>query len=451
MIETGLDIREGFSQFVMTDIAEAYKSDDRPWIVGFSGGKDSTALLQMIYYTIARFPSNQKKKPIYVLASDTRVEIPAIAKRIEKELRAIQLSAERDGLPITTQLVYPTLNDTFWVNLVGRGYPSPNIYFRWCTDRLKIKPISAFIQNVVSRAGDVVVVLGARKSESATRAQTMSRHEIIGNRFRPHVSLLKAWVYTPIEDLSSNEVWTYLLQVPSPWNGNNRELITLYKNASGECPLVIDESTPSCGHSRFGCWTCTVIDKDKSISALVEAGGYELAPLLELRNYLKDIRDKEGYRYNHRRNGATPLRRGTSEIMLNTGPFTHEVRVDILQRLLQAQNESGITLIEGDELSIIQEIWTREENKIPSKPNIPSNLVSHIIHNYNEVITMDNSIYDHLSKEDQILKAACDHLNVPFEMMLQLRNIEEDYGRLKRRFGLPEDMRETIKKYANEI
>ena len=139
----------------------------------------------------------------------------------------------------------------------------------------------------------------------------MERHSLKGNKFRPHKSLQKAWVYTPIEELTTNEVWTYLLQVPSPWGGNNKALITMYKNASGECPLVIDTSTPSCGHSRFGCWTCTVVDEDKTVKALIEAGDDTLEPLLELRDFLRHSRNKPGMRYDHRRNGSIPYRRGT--------------------------------------------------------------------------------------------------------------------------------------------
>ena len=135
------EIREDIFHDISDEIADTYISDERPWILGFSGGKDSTALLQLTYYTIAKLPKEKRNKHIYIIASDTRVEMPHISERIRKELDLILLSAERDNLPISTHLVYPKLNDTFWVNLVGRGYPSPNSHFRWCTDRLKIHPI----------------------------------------------------------------------------------------------------------------------------------------------------------------------------------------------------------------------------------------------------------------------------------------------------------------------
>ena len=158
---------------ILADLRDAYLGDTRPWIVAFSGGKDSTMVAQLVYYMLANLPPRDRHKQVYVLASDTRVETPVISGRIRGELDSLAAAAERDELPISTLIVYPKLNDTFWVNLIGRGYPSPTPLFRWCTDRLKIRPVSEFIRNVVSRSGSVVVALGARKQESATRAQAM--------------------------------------------------------------------------------------------------------------------------------------------------------------------------------------------------------------------------------------------------------------------------------------
>lgn len=444
--------RSNIFQAIANEIRHAYLENRHPWVIGFSGGKDSTALLQMIYYALTELPSGQLRKPLFVLASDTRVEAPHISKRIKNELEAIQSAAAEDGLPLTTHLVFPKLNDTFWVNLIGRGYPSPTSQFRWCTDRLKIQPVSEFIRSVVDTTGEAIVVLGARKEESATRAQTMRRNEIAGNRFRPHKDLNKAWVYTPIEDLTTNEIWIYLLQVPSPWRGDNKGLVGLYKQASGECPLVIDQSTPSCGQSRFGCWTCTVVDRDKSMECLVDSGEENLEPLLKLRDYLKHVRDLAGSRYNIRRNGTTPLRRGTGEIMTNTGPLTHETRMDILNRLFAAQKESGLILIEGDELALIQEIWNKEENHLPGKPEIPADGVARIWNRALEEDEMPEDIgSDRLNSEDQLLRETCEEQGVPFELIRRLRDVEEQYGHLRRRFGLPGDMRDAIMQAAADL
>lgn len=276
----------------------------------------------------------------------------------------------------------------------------------------------------------------------------MNAAAIDGQRFRPHADLPKAWVYTPLEDLSANEVWTYLLQAPSPWGGDNRGLITLYKQASGgECPLVIDTSTPSCGHSRFGCWTCTVVEKDRSMEALVDAGEEHLEPLLDVRDYLKEVRNSRGARYDLRRNGQKPFNRHTGQVMTNTGPFTHATRMDVLRRVLEAQRRSGITVIEGDELAVIQEIWTKEENDHPGKPHVPSDTVTRIWNQvYGErIMQAGENPSDELSSEDQLLREVCGELGVSFEMMRDLRQKEEEFSQLKTRHGLPEEMREIVR------
>ena len=446
-----IEIRQNFAQETMDDLREAYLADARPWVVGFSGGKDSTALASFVFHMLGRLPRDRRLKPVFVLASDTRVETPTISHRIVRELSFMAAAAERDGLPVTTHLVFPKLNDTFWVNLIGRGYPSPNSQFRWCTDRLKIYPVSAFIRSVVDRSGAVVVVLGSRRGESDTRSRAMDARAIEGQRFRPHSELPKAWVYTPLEGLSANEVWTYLLQVPSPWSGDNLELITLYKRAAGgECPLVIDMTTPSCGQSRFGCWTCTVIEKDRSMESLVEMGEEHLTPLLDLRDYIAEVRNKPGARYDYRRNGKKAINRHTGEAMTNTGPFTHETRMDILRRLLQAQKQSSLPLIEGDELAIIQEIWSREENDHPDKSGIASDAVSQIwlqIYGGTEMTEKQ----DTQSIEETLLRKTCEEQGIPFEMMRDLTDIEERFGHLKRRHGLPDEMRDIVRQALKKL
>lgn len=85
---------KSFVDEITADLREAYLGDNRPWIVGFSGGKDSTMVVQLIYYMLANMPVSEQRKPVYILASDTRVETPAIATRIRKELNLLATAAE---------------------------------------------------------------------------------------------------------------------------------------------------------------------------------------------------------------------------------------------------------------------------------------------------------------------------------------------------------------------
>lgn len=429
-------------QDVFEELRTAYLGDERPWIVGFSGGKDSTALVQFVYYMLLALPIEQRRKRVFVLASDTKVEMPSIVERIDRELILLRAAATRDQLPIEAHTVYPELGDSFWANLIGRGYPSPRPKFRWCTDRLKILPVSKFILERVSQLGSVVVVLGSRIAESTTRAQTMASHHIEGQRFRPHTDLPKAWVYTPIQYLSSDDIWVYLLQVKSPWGGDNRGLVALYRRASGgECPLVIDTSTPSCGQSRFGCWVCTVVEHDRSMESLVEAGEDRFVPLLEFRDYLREVRENRAARENIRRNGLPAKEDGK-------GPFTLPTRRDLLRRLLLAQKTSGETLIEHAELRAISEIWATEVPKLggPQPIDTVERIWKHV---YEEGPMPDDTPNPTLTKEEQLLRQVCAERGVPFEMMRRLTDLEEEYGALKNwRRGITGDLMDTIMNYA---
>ncbi len=118
-------------------IKEAYKSDDRPWVVGYSGGKDSTVVVQLVFEALSEMPKEELTKKYYVISSDTLIETPLIINSINQTLRRVQEAAIKKGLPIETHKVKPIIQNSFWVNLIGKGYPTPNQTFRWCTDRLK--------------------------------------------------------------------------------------------------------------------------------------------------------------------------------------------------------------------------------------------------------------------------------------------------------------------------
>lgn len=339
-------------------------SHARPWIVAYSGGKDSTLMLQLVVETLLKMAPSERKRHIHVIANDTLVESPPYATHLNSSLERIREGVTALGLPMTVVRTTPKADQTFWVNLIGRGYPSPNRMFRWCTDRMKIQPTSEYIRSTVDAAGEVVLLIGVRRSESSTRAATVDRHTVAGSRLNPHSDLRGCWVMRPIVDFSTDEVWQILLQRQPPWGGTHRNLITLYKNAQGgECPLVIDKaSAPSCGtsSSRFGCWTCTVVEKDKSLTALVDAGLEHLEPLLEFRDWLVEIRAVAGKRERLRRSGNVRFKKDGEPI---PGPYTMETRQEILDRLLSAQTQVGEILITENEIALCKKTWREERNQ----------------------------------------------------------------------------------------
>ncbi|MEC8474137.1 MAG: DNA phosphorothioation system sulfurtransferase DndC [Planctomycetota bacterium] len=290
---------EGFEAIIdqlEAEIQRLYLDDETPWIIGYSGGKDSTAVLQLVWSAISKLPGDQLQKKIHVISTDTLVENPVVSSWVAKSLKQMEKVAEEDDLPFRPHRLVPNVEDRFWVNLIGKGYPAPRHKFRWCTERLKITPSNGFILDVVKQNGEAILLLGARSQESAARAKVLKKNAKyrVRDRLSPSSSLPGCLIYTPVEVWSNDDVWFYLMQKPNPWGYNNRDLLGMYAGASadGECPLVVDDSTPSCGDSRFGCWVCTLVEKDKSMTAMVQ-NDTELEwmqPLLELRNLI-DFRE----------------------------------------------------------------------------------------------------------------------------------------------------------------
>lgn len=361
------------------EVADLYLSDSIPWVVGYSGGKDSTATLQLVWMALERIPPEQRSKPVHVISTDTLVENPIVSAWVGRSLGRMNDAARRAGLPITSHQLTPAVRDTFWVNLIGRGYPAPRPKFRWCTERLKILPSHRFIKSMVDQHGEAILVLGTRKAESAARAAVMQRYEAgrVRGRLSPNGSLPNSFVYTPIEDWSNDEVWLFLVEYENPWGQANRDLLTMYRGASadGECPLVVDTGTPSCGDSRFGCWVCTLVEKDRSMQAMIRNDDEKkwMLPLLQLRNELDyRLQGDEGDR------PLRDFRRSAGHVQLFhdrpiPGPYRQEARHRWLRRVLEVERHirdcgpaevRDIKLITLRELREIRRIWVVDKHEI---------------------------------------------------------------------------------------
>jgi DNA sulfur modification protein DndC len=352
-------------------IQKVYCEYARPFVIGYSGGKDSTTVLQMVWNAVQELPIEKRKNKIYVITVDTKVETPYIISYINSTVERINQTAKDNNLPIEAYKLTPEIDASFWVNLIGKGYPAPSQQFRWCTQRLKIDPANKFIQEYASEYGEVTMVLGARSAESISRSQVLEKKKRDALGVSKHTSLSGAYVFTPIEKLSDDEVWQYLLNnIETPWGSSNRDLSAMYQNAAGgECPMVIDTSTPSCGNSRFGCWVCTLVSQDTSMENLIDAGEDWMIPLVEFRDFLSATQkpeDKHIYRGYRRRGGRVDISRDRTKII--RGPYLFEWRKKFLEMLLQAQQDvrengpdNSIELISFDELKRIREIWETEE------------------------------------------------------------------------------------------
>ena len=341
--------------------AEYCKKHTDPWIVAYSGGKDSTLLLQLTWEIVLSLKPEQRKRKIYVVSNDTLVESPLVISHLKKSLAVIREAARKDDLPITTTITEPYIDQTFWVNVIGRGYIPPTRNFRWCTDRMKIQPTDQLLEKLIIQHKRAVLLIGTRKSESQNRSRNMKKHGVKADKMNPHNHIKGCRMFAPLADLDSNDVWMILMQRRPPWGGAHRELITLYRNAGGgECPLVLSqEDAPSCGTTspRFGCWTCTVVQKDKSLRGLIDSGHEDedkLEALAEFREWLIALREDDANRLPVRRDGSHKFRADGSRVR---GPFRLDMRQRILNHLRKLEKEVGEPLISPSEIEVIEDIW----------------------------------------------------------------------------------------------
>ena len=449
---------------VIETIKGLYLEDMIPWICGYSGGKDSTAVVQLVWMALSELPADKLKKTVHVISTDTLVESPVVALWATESLRKMKERAKAAELPIIPHRLTPTTTNTFWVNLIGRGYPYPRRDFRWCTDRLKIDASNRFIKEVLDAESEAILVLGSRKAESATRKAVMEGYE--KKRYRenlsPNGSFPNSYVFTPIENWQNDNVWQFLMQYENPWGHSNKDLLAMYSGASadGECPLVIDTSTPSCGNSRFGCWVCTMVAEDKSMAAMIQNDEEKswMLPMLDFRNYIagdwetdrrrRDFRRRDGHLtwYNDR---------------LVHGPYTQETREDFLRRLLQVEklvHEIGpdsikeVPLITMEELKLIRQIWLDEFHEF--EDNLPKIYEEETGKPYQDGSIGKNKYFG--AAEAKILKEVCDDMYGEEELLPQmlkaLLDVEAKAAAISNKRNVINNLEKEIKKafYKNE-
>lgn len=308
---------------------------------------------------------------------------------------------------------------------------------------MKIKPTQRFILEQVDEFGEAVILIGTRSSESASRAQSMKKHEIKGKRLSKHPTQPNTYMYAPIRNLMLEEVWYIINTMPSPWGADNSELFQIYLDASAddyECPTVVtDKEHKSCGQSRFGCWTCTVVKQDKSMSALIENGLTWLKPLLKLRNELAEERNIIENRMPQRRNGTNAVN--------GMGPYFPWYRASVLERLLKAQKEiqkekKHIELITNQELIAIQTIWYRD--------SVFEHKISEI---YNSIYKTDLDMKNQNEKKEkemELLKNSCKENPNDFGLIQELLTLQKNKSLLNRKRGLKEDIENRIEEYLKK-
>ena len=417
----------------------------RPWIIGFSGGKDSTVLLMLTWIAMQelRDEGTELRRRVYVVCNDTMVENPVIEEYVTTVLFEIGKAAQEQHLPVQVVTTTPQLEDTFWSCVIGKGYPVPNNAFRFCTEKMKIKPTSKFITDQVVADGEAIVLVGTRLTESQQRERSIKRHEIKGHRLSKHPLNPNTFTYAPIKELMLEEVWWVINAIPSPWGFDNEILYKIYLDASAddyECPTVVtDDSHRSCGQSRFGCWICTVVKEDKSMSSLIQNGVTWMQPLLDFRNKLVENRNVSELRCSTRRNGQTAV----DSTGHNLGNYTMEYRIEMLRDLLKVQKKvqeehSSVRLITSQELIAIQVIWFRDGNFSTTVNDI-----------YNEIYGYSIPNLEIGLQERLILERSCKDPS-HFQLIQELLALQKSKVLLMRKYGLQNDLDEQLDRYVKK-
>lgn len=425
-----------YLQQIIELVQQIYLSDNIPWICGYSGGKDSSAAVQLVWMALQQLPIEKRHKIVHVISTDTLVESPVVAAWAERSLSKIHEAAAKEMLPIVPHRLTPQIQNTYWVNLIGRGYPYPRANFRWCTDRLKIDPSNQFIKSILDAESEAILVLGTRKAESATRKAVMEGYE--KKRYREHLSpngsYPNTYVFTPIESWTDSMVWQFLMQYSNPWGHSNKDLLAMYRGASedNECPMVVESGTPTCGGSRMGCWVCTMVAQDKSLAAMIQNDGEKawMLPLLKFRNYIASYNQGDNQKKMDR--DRRDFRRMTGNLTWHNdrlvhGPYKKEVREDFLRRLLRLQSlirKTGpdelrnVNLITREELRFIRKIWLDEKHEFDDA--VPRIYKEETGEDFEDKAIKGNKYYG--EAEWKLLADICKEKYPGYELLLELQS-----------------------------
>lgn len=433
----------------IVQIERFYREDRRPWILATSYGKDSSAVLQLVWLAVSKVPVEQRHKPVIVLTSDTGVENPLMWSWVRNCVEQVNEAARLQQMPFQGFLNQPDVSRRFWACLIGKGYSRPSPTFRWCTGRLKILPNTEYIQQL-TQGREAIIFLGMRTDESSLRAQSVAklRSREIAEKLVPSEEIRGAFNYVPICDWTTAETWLFLMQFPTGWRESNRELRELYARFSteNECPLVVNAATTPCG-ARTGCFTCTVVSRDRSFEAAIEDDPTTewMLPLLDLRNELaepdrekRDFRRNNGKIYFYEKKGKG----GVIETLPIPGPYLKEWRHHYLRRVLEVQHHiesnapkpycESYQIITSEELSEIRRIWRDEKAEFEDAlPKIYREVMGH------EFIDPATALGDRLldGEDYEVLQQVCNEVGTDINLMARLLSTEEKYSYRSRRGG----------------
>ena len=416
--------------------------DTRPWVITFSGGKDSSTVLHLVISMLLDLKKEgiSHSKKVYVVSSDTRVEMPLIEDYVSIKLERIRDFVQETQLNVEVNLLSPKVSESFWSMLLGKGYPSPNQTFRWCTERMKIRPATHFLQSLIHpddpNRSSILMLLGVRSDESQSRAQSIEKRDENHRGFSTHSDIENAFIFSPIKDWTNAEVWTFLSENAAPW-GEHTDMMKLYDKGSGEadCNIALNPEAASCGKTRFGCWVCTVVSQDKSMENMLRnPEDAWMLPLHEFRNKI------EAYRNDHQHKRQPRRRNGQKSV----GPYLLSVRQELLRSLLEI--EQGLkdklgskTFISDEEIAQIQDYWLQDGDFFETAISIAGD--------FGRTIEYD-SVKAFGAEDREYIKSLCDEENIDIELIEHIMQKEHSHRHQLKRTKLFSELEAVVENYA---
>ncbi|MCK2000195.1 phosphoadenosine phosphosulfate reductase family protein [[Brevibacterium] frigoritolerans] len=415
-----MDSGEFYRKFndIIDSLEELYFKEDKEWMVTYSGGKDSSLVLSLVFKMLNRLPKAKRFKRVHIVSADTKVESYQMTSYLKKNLKLIK--SFEDELNIRVHLVKPDMKNSYFWNVIGRGNvaPKPPSPFQWCTKKMKIIPMNKKTKEILSQAPvnftnglaeygievkekserpyDLIMLLGSRVDESTKRARSINKFSFDEKdvfAWNPDFKNVK--MCNAVKFIKTSDLWTYIRgEEYLPWGLPSIELWDMYSDGSGECPMTRGEltETKACGssNSRNGCWVCLYSGKrDKMLETLISSGHSEVQYLSEWKAYLFDVTYDIRYREPLKRKEVKDNNKKIEQAKVETmdifsfleddpminrynnfekgekteyepGGFTFEIRLKLLQKLLYTQKMVGYSLIENNELMAILKNWEEE-------------------------------------------------------------------------------------------
>ncbi|MGM1048375.1 MAG: phosphoadenosine phosphosulfate reductase family protein [Bacillota bacterium] len=307
---------------------KAYSDEDKPgpWVIAYSGGKDSTVATDIVIRSLLQlkiYNPGMLTRDVYLTTAQTNLDFVTDPLK-QSELLKIKKMVKEKELPVHIVEVTAPIEKSFMYLTVGRGYPLPKSRMnRWCTERLKIEPA----QKEHKAIKPALTVTGVRLSESAERRTNIENRQVS--------EFFSDTEFMPIVNFTLDDVWSYLVHEGMAWGGAEK-LGQLYKEATGECGLrqrkagAGEKNDDPCG-ARTGCIICPVVTIDKSSQEFAKHNPW-LQPYVSLRNLMIEM-------YKDPRNKAGRMRDG-KVLEYGQGTFTVKARMKLYEAVRQAEQEN---------------------------------------------------------------------------------------------------------------